>query len=253
METAVAFNDKDAILFLLEHGVNINDRTPEGRTALSTAIRDNRGDLVDLLLSRGADPAIRGQDWPLCMSVKQPDILKKLLAATPNPRAFRGVVEMAVVANQLESIKLLLEAGVSVEDKNCGVFSPLTTAIREDRNEIVRYLLDVANADPNAPGEHLPIVKALRRFHGDTEIIQMLLTRGADINKMHRGWNAILQAVENGDAKTLKLLIDMGGPVDLQAVDESGRPVIDIVTERGWEEGLALLFPNTASTARPRQ
>lgn len=254
IETAVQFNDKNAILYLLDQGVNPNDRCPEGgATALTTAIRENRGELVDLLLSRGADPAIRGEDWPLCMAVKQPSILKKILAATPNPRAFRGVVEMSVVANQLESIKLLLAAGVSVEDKNCGVFSPLTTAIREERKEIVRYLLDTANADPNAPGEHLPIVKALRRYHGDTEIIQMLLSRGADINKMHRGWNAILQAVENGDAKILKLLIELGGTVDLQALDESGKPVIDIVTERGWEEGLALLFPNASDSPRAKQ
>lgn len=249
METAVQFNDREAMVFLFDHNVNPNDRTAEGNTALTTAIREGRGELVDLLLSRGADPAIRGQEWPLCMAVKQPAILERLLAATPNPRAFRGVVEMAVVANQIESIKLLLAAGVSVEDKNCGVFSPLTTAIREDRNDIVRYLLDVANADVNAPGEHLPIVKALRRYHGDAEILTMLLSRGADINKMHRGWNAILQAVENGDAKILKLLIDMGGSVDLQAIDENGRPVVDIVTERGWEEGLALLFPNATMPA----
>ncbi|KAK1919563.1 hypothetical protein P3342_001855 [Pyrenophora teres f. teres] len=244
IETAVKFNDKDAILYLLDQGVNPNDRTSDGCTALTTAIRENHLELVDLLLTKGADPSIRGQDWPLCMAVQRPPILKRLLASTTNPRAFRGVVEMAVVANQLESIKLLLAAGVSVEDKNCGVFSPLTTAIREERKPIVRYLLDVANADPNAPGEHLPIVKALRRYSGDTEIIQMLLTRGADINKMHRGWNAILQAVENGDAEILKLLIDMGGEADLQAVDENGRAVVDIVAERGWEEGLRLLFPD---------
>ncbi|KAH6612555.1 ankyrin repeat-containing domain protein [Boeremia exigua] len=253
METAVQFNDKDAMVFLFEHNVNPNDRTPEGNTALTTAIREGRGDLVDLLLTNGADPAIRGQDWPLCMAVKQPAILKRLLAATPNPRAFRGVIEMAVVANQLESIKLLLAAGVSVEDKNCGVFSPLTTAIREDRKDIVRYLLDVANADINAPGEHLPLVKALRRYHGDAEILTMLLSRGADINKMHRGWNGVLQAFENGDAEILKMMIDMGGSVDLQAIDESGKPVIDIVTERGWEEGLALLFPNAVPAAKVRQ
>jgi ankyrin repeat protein len=113
--------------------------------------------------------------------------------------------------------------------------------------------LDVANADPNAPGEHLPLVKALRRYNGDTEILRMLLSRGADINRMHRGWNAILQAVENGDAEVLKLLIEMGGSVDLQAVNEEGRPVIDIVTERGWEEGLALLFPNAAPTSKAKQ
>ncbi|KAJ4292040.1 hypothetical protein N0V90_009939 [Kalmusia sp. IMI 367209] len=245
IETAIAHNNKDALMYLLDQGVNPNDRSPEGNTALTTAIRDERIELVDTLLANGADPTIRGADWPLCMAVKQPAILKKLLTATPNPRAFRGVIEMAVVANQLESIKMLLAAGVSVEDKNCGVFSPLTTAIRERHKHIVRYLLDEANADPNAPGEHLPLVKALRRLlPGDTEILQMLLTRGADINKMHRGWNAILQAVENGDADILRLLIEKGGSVDLQAIDESGRPVIDIVSERGWEEGLALLFPN---------
>jgi ankyrin repeat protein len=256
METAVAHNDKDAIMYLLDQGVNPNDRCTEGTigaTALTTAIRENRGELVDLLLSHGADPTIRGENWPLCMAVKQPSILKKLLAATPNPRAFKGVIEMAVVAGQLESVKLLLAAGVSVEDKNCGVFSPLTSSIREGRKDIVRYLLDVANADPNAPGEHLPMVKALRKYNGDTEIIQMLLTRGADINKMHRGWNPVLQAVENGDASVLKLLIEMGGPVDLQAVNEEGRPVVDIVTERGWEEGLALLFPNAVPGQKAKQ
>ena len=94
------------------------------------------------------------------------------------------------------------------------------------------------------------MVKALRKYNGDSEIIQLLLTRGADINKMHRGWNPVLQAVENGDAEVLKLLIDMGGPVDLQTLNEEGRPVIDIVTERGWEEGLALLFPNAAPTTQ---
>lgn len=246
IETAVAHNNKDALMWLLDQGVSPNDRSPEGNTPLTTAIREERIEMVDLLLANGADPAIRGADWPLCMAVKYPAILKKLLAATPNPRAFRGIVEMAVVANQLESVKMLLSAGINVEDKNCGVFSPLTTAIRERHKQIVRYLLDEANADPNAPGEHLPLVKALRRLlPGDTEILQMLLTRGADINKMHRGWNAILQAVENGDAEILRLLIEKGGSVDLQAMNEEGRPVVDLVSERGWEEGLALLFPNT--------
>jgi len=252
IETAIAHNNKDALMYLLDQGVSPNDRSSEGNTPLTTAIRENRTELVDILLANGADPSIRGADWPLCMAVKQPPILKKLLDATGNPRAFRGVIEMAVVANQLDSIKMLLAAGVSVEDKNCGVFSPLTTAIRERHKHIVRYLLDEAGADPNAPGEHLPLVKALRRLvPGDTEVLQMLLTRGADINKMHRGWNAVLQAVENGDAEILRLLIEKGGSVDLQAIDESGRPVVDIVTERGWEEGLALLFPNTQ--ARQKQ
>lgn len=175
------------------------------------------------------------------MAVKQPQILKRLLPALAEPRAFKGVMEMAVVANQLESIKLLLQAGVSVEDRNGGVFSPLTTAIRERRKDIVRFLLNEANADVNAPGEHLPIVKALRRYEdGDTEIIEMLLASGADPNKIYRGHSAFIQAVENGDAHVLQLLVDRCG-VDLHAKDDNNMTILEIATSRGWDEGIDIL------------
>ncbi|EEY23983.1 ankyrin repeat and SOCS box protein [Verticillium alfalfae VaMs.102] len=209
----------------------------EGHTPLTTAIAGNRPELVDELIAHGANPSVRGQDWPICMAVRHPDMLKKLLPSVSDPRAFKGLVERAVVANQLESVKLLLAAGVSVEDRNGGVFSPLTTAIREDNKEITRYLLEEGGADINAPGEHLPIVKAVRRCRGDdTDIIEMLLAKGADVNKIYRGWNAVMQAVENGDAKVLRLLVELGGGADMDAQDEGGRNILEIAAGRGWEE-----------------
>jgi ankyrin repeat protein len=186
------------------------------------------------------------------MAVKQPSVLKSLLPCVPDPRSFKGVMEMAVVAGHIESIKLLLAAGVSVEDKNGGVFSPLTTAIREDRKDIVRFLLDEGGADPNAVGEHLPIVKAVRRCRGDdTEIIEMLLARGADVNKTYRGWNAVMQAVENGDGRVLQLLAKEG--VDLEQKDEAGRTVMSIAVVRGWEEAVSILVANARSNGPLRR
>lgn len=242
LEKAVKHNNMDALMYLLGEGVSTNDRSPDGYTPLTTAIRDNRLDFVDILLAHGADPSVRGQEWPISMAVKHPEILKKLLPAVHNTRAVKGVMEMAVVANQLESIKLLLAAGVSVEDKNGGVFSPLTTSIREDRKEIFRFLINEANADVNAPGEHLPIIKAIRRHRGnDLSYIEALLEKGASINMMYRGWNAVLQAVEMGESNLLRLLVERGGGVDLQAKDESDRTVIEIVNERGWDEAIEIL------------
>ena len=250
IEKAVDHNNKDALMWLLDQRVSPNDRSPEGHTALTTAIREGRMEMVDTLLAHGADPGIRGQDWPICMAVKRPEILRKVLPAMHNPRAVKGVMEMAVVANQLESIKLLLKAGISVEDKTGGVFSPLTTALREQNKEIVRYLIEEANADVNAPGEHLPIIKAIRRCPGtDTEMIEMLLDHGADINYMYRGWNAVLQAVESADAKILKLLVERGNGVDLQVRDESGRTVMEIVEDRGWDEAVDILMGRSGSPA----
>ncbi|KAI1411626.1 ankyrin repeat-containing domain protein [Hypoxylon sp. FL1857] len=250
LETAVQCKNLEALYWLLDTGkVSPNDKAPKtGATPLTTAIRENRADLVDLLLSRGADPNVRGENWPVCMAVHQPHILKRLLPALAEPRAFKGVMEMAVVANQLESIKLLLKAGVSVEDRNGGVFSPLTTAIREDRKEIVHFLLEEAGADVNAPGEHLPIVKALRRLHGaDTEIVELLLKHGADPNKIYRGHNAYIQAIENGDPNILRVLIDRAG-VDFNAKDDSGMTIIEIAAHRGWEEGRQILLAAKATS-----
>ncbi|KAF8851011.1 ankyrin [Acephala macrosclerotiorum] len=218
LETAVSSNNIEALNWLLDQGVNPNDKSPK-------------------------DPHLRGQDWPICMAVRNPAILKRILAVVSEPQAFKGIIEMAVSANQLESVKLLIAAGVSVEDKNGGVFSPLTTSIREDRREIVAYLLNDGGADVNAPGEHLPIVKALRRYHGegDTEIMEMLLEHGADPNKIYRGWNAIMQAIENGDAEILRLLSRKAG-VDLEAKDEMGRTVVEMAASRGWDEAVQILM-----------
>lgn len=240
VETAVSVNNMEALNWLLDQGCNPNEKNPKGHSPLTTAIRENRIEMVDMLLSRGADPNIRGQDWPVCMAVRNPPILKRILSVLAEPRAFKGVMEMAVVANQLESIKLLLAAGVSVEDKNGGVFSPLTSALREDRKDIVRFLIKEGGADINAPGEHLPVVKALRRYRDDTEMLEFLLENGADPNKLYRGWNAVMQAVENGDEAVLRLLGEKCG-FDLEVKDDLNRPVTEVAASRGWDEAVRIL------------
>ncbi|KAF5601579.1 ankyrin 3 [Fusarium subglutinans] len=240
VETAVSVNNMEALTWLIEKGMNPNDKTPKGHSPLTTAIRENRVEMVDFLLSHGADPNVRGQDWPVCMAVRNPPVLKRILSVLAEPRAFKGVMEMAVVANQLESVKLLLAAGVSVEDKNGGVFSPLTSAIREDRKDIVWFLINEGGADINAPGEHLPVVKALRRYRGDSEILEFLLEHGADPNKVYRGWSGVMQAVENGDEKILRLLGEKAG-FDLDVKDELDRSVTEIAASRGWDEAVQIL------------
>lgn len=253
IETAVAHNDKEALIYLLEQRVDPNARTPAGDTALTTAIRHNRVDLIDILLAHGADPAVHGQDWPVSMAVKHPHILAKLLPKIAVGKINKGSLEMAVVANQLESVKLLLAKGMHVEDKNGGVFSPLTTSIREDRKDIFYYLIDEAGADPNAPGEHLPIIKAIRRHREhDLAYIEHLLAKGADINLMYRGWNAVLQALDNGDTEILKLLAKMGNP-DLSARDENDSSVLEIMQERGLQQEARILLGGRSPSPQMKQ
>lgn len=244
LETAVTSNNAEALRWLLDQGLDPDEKNAKGHTPLTSAIRENRTGFIDTLLARGANPNIRGQDWPVCMAVRNPDVLKRILAVLPEPRAFKGVIEMAVVANQLESVKLLLAAGVSVEDRNGGVFSPLTTALREHRRDIVTFLINEGGADVNAPGEHLPIVKALRRCADEhPDVIDELLEKGADPNKVYRGWNGIMQALENGDPEMLKKLCEKAG-VKLDVKDELGRTVTEIAVSRRWEEAVGIMLAN---------
>lgn len=246
IEVAVAHNDLDALVYLLDKGVDVNTLNSQGQSALTTAIRENRLRSVEILLKHGADVTLRGEDWPLVMAVGKPAILKCLLRKLQDPnRVTRGIMELAVRAGQIDSVKLLFKAGINVEDKSGGVFSPLTSAVRENHKAIVHFLLDEAGADVNEPGEHLPLVKAIRQNVDakDTEMIRMLLEAGADVNLMYRGWNAVMQAIEKGNPQLLRLLIDKGNGIDLDTVDpETGKKVIDIVRDRGWSEGIEMLM-----------
>ncbi|KAJ5519928.1 hypothetical protein N7463_000381 [Penicillium fimorum] len=243
VECAVQENNTEALHWLVgQGGANPNDRNEHGHTAITTAIQKNRLEMLEWLLANGADPNLRGKDWPIYMATQSPSMLRLILPSITDLSAHKGVMEKAVQANQLESVKLLIAAGASVEWKNGGVFSPLTTALRENHWVIVRYLLDKADADPNAPGEHLPLVKAIRGCDdGDFTIIELLLELGADPNKCYRDWNAIMQTIENRDLQLLRLLIEKGGLVDLAQKDDTGTTVLDMANSSGWLEGTDLL------------
>ncbi|CAI4215551.1 unnamed protein product [Parascedosporium putredinis] len=232
MELATSINSSESVRILLQAGVDPNPwsgsqcKGTRGYTPLTTAIRSDLPDAVSLLLSHNADVSQRGNnEWPICLSVQHPHILKLLIPHIKDIHAYPSVMEQAIIANELESVATLLDAGFYIEEKNSGVFSPLTTAIREHREDIVRYLLD-RGADPNAFGEHLPLVKALRR------------TDGSNTGT----------AVENGDVEMLRLVASQG--VDLSVVGEGGRTALGIAKGMGWEEGAQILEENALPSTR---
>lgn len=152
MELAVYYNAIDIVRLMLDANVDPNEKKDDYYTPLTTAIRDNHPEIVSLLLSRGANPHQQGEGFPLAVAVRRPEILKMLLAAGADVKSYQGLIELAVWGNNLESVKILLEAGVPIDEKHQNCYTPLTTAVRDNRPEILAFLL-AHGADPNLKGE----------------------------------------------------------------------------------------------------
>lgn len=67
VEKAVECKNKEALHMLLDQGVSPNARNDSGCTALTTAIKVQDLEAIDTLLAYGADPSVRGQEWPITM------------------------------------------------------------------------------------------------------------------------------------------------------------------------------------------
>lgn len=67
IEKAVECKNKEALRILLDERVSPNARNEVGCTALTTAIRLQDLEAIDTLLAYGADPSVRGQEWPTTM------------------------------------------------------------------------------------------------------------------------------------------------------------------------------------------
>ncbi|KYG43697.1 hypothetical protein M433DRAFT_156422 [Acidomyces richmondensis BFW] len=69
---------------------------------------------------------------------------------------------------------------------------------------------------------------------------------------MYRGWNAVLQALDKSDMKTLALMTELATP-DLNARDEDGRTVLEIMRERGMQEEERILLGRHSSTPEMKE
>ena len=54
--------------------------------------------------------------------------------------------------------------------------------------------------------------------------------------------DGFMQAVENGNERVLRLLIEKGGGVDLEATDDMGRTLAEIAAHTGWDAAREILL-----------
>jgi ankyrin repeat protein len=205
--------DPAKVRLLLDHGANVNLATKQGRTAIFVAaMSDQSAGTVRLLAAKGAD-----------LKVKD---------------AFQNTaLTAAATGNDLETIRIALDAGVDVNAESMTGLTPLMISAGYHGNLQATRLLLAKGANVNAVASSptmFPIDSprsgplALKSFtplllampYASPELVKTLLDAGADVNaRDSRNMTPLMFAVATNrqDPAVIRMLLERGADVTIQS------------------------------------
>ena len=200
--------------FFLSHGADVNALDAQGETPLHFATELGELEMLELLLSHGANPDLRG---------------------TEGGSPARYPMEKAIERYSLKKAKLLLKHGARLVFDG---FFPMHTAAGNGQLEILVWLLE-QGCDKNQRDEQgcTPIMAAARRGHGN--VVAALCERGADLASRDEEGKSLIQLAA-GWRDCLEPLLKAGAPVKVS--DEKGRTPLHTAALAGDAKALELLI-----------
>ena len=247
--TASRSGSLDAVKILLARGAEVNAKENyRGQTALMWAAAEHHADVVKILLDHGAD-------WKV-QSLARETAMPKLSAAssvTPMARGGLAAFHFAAREGDVETGRVMLDAGVDINQVDADNTSGLVVAILNKRYGYAKFLLD-HGADPNIADVRgraalyaaidmrnedysaLPSRKDTDPFPS-LDLIVALLDRGANPNAqliralpgrsgmdagdttLGAGTTPLMRAARAGDAPTMRALLAKGADPNLTTKD----------------------------------
>lgn len=251
-----------AVKTLVGHGADVNAKTRTGDTALMFAAAEKHPEVVRALIEGGADIRARAEsrkiDKPrMAAPVDLEKVRARLLQEnqaiavadlpkdgdTDPPRPEGGFTPLlhAAMAGSLESVRLLLAAGVSVDEAAPDGMTPLILAVNKHHEDLAIFLLE-QGGNPNASeAGYTPLHTAAAT--GQMAIAKALLAKGADPNARltmplrlaaafipynpelvsgrlsQVGATPFMLAAKSVDTRMMRLLVDHGADPRLKAKD----------------------------------
>jgi len=250
---AVERNDLDAVLKLLELGVDPSAQDKYGMTALSRAVRNRRIDIVEVLLRRGA--ALDGGD--ICHGNAMTWAAAEARAGELYHQAWRGresdrrFFEMlkeaggrcdlreAVLMGDVELARRICDQDPTVDVSGDALFPVHDTflMIAADLGEraMVDFLLE-RGADPNGTDD-LGITALMRAAAaGHAPVVERLITGGARINQSWPYQTALSMAEAEGHKEAAAVLLSRGAKRRLiDAIEEDDPDLAARMLDEGMD------------------
>lgn len=249
--------DFSTVKSLIDSGANVNAMDDDQLTALHHAVIGRNRDIVELLISKGADVNAKGQygQTPFSLTVVAP-FQRRTLPSQGEIDCCRAMAEMLIASGaeidihrlatsgDIKRIKELIEKGADVNSISDDGESLITSASWGGQWELVRflgenggnvngmtgyralgnaayggsldtvkYLVEEGSCMETEGEEATPLQRASAQGH--LEIIQYLVTNGANVNTKNKyGYTALMEAAKSGSLEIVKFLVEKGADVD---------------------------------------
>jgi ankyrin repeat protein len=249
--TAARSGNADIVKSLLVHGADANAKEAyRGQTALMWAAAEHHPEVVKVLLEKGAD-------WKIVSQYRSAGMPKLSAASSVTPMSKGGLTALDFAAREgvVETARVMLDAGVDINQPDGDGVSPIAVAILNKRYTFAKYLLD-RGADPNIQDSYgrTPLYALLDMRNEDYsampmhkeedpmpsfDLLQALLDKGAKPNTamtkplpgrsgmdygdttLGSGATPLMRAARAGDTDAMKLLIAKGADPKLTTRDGS--------------------------------
>ncbi|MCG8340757.1 MAG: ankyrin repeat domain-containing protein, partial [Cytophagales bacterium] len=243
LHEAVEKGDKEVVKALLAAGATVNAKDKNGKTALHEAVAKGDTEVVKALLASGA--AVNAKDsegkMPLQLTNKQ-EIINALIRTQDSEG--KTPLHQAAEEGDKAAVKVLVAAGAAVGAKDNNGETPLHLAVKEGDRDVLGILLKVSNiqAQDNEGQTSLYDAVASYKAGGNTDVIEALLKKGANVNKeANDGKSPFKLAEEKGDNKLVSLLKEYDLS-ELNTYDSEGNtPLIKAIKEGNTGEAKYLI------------
>jgi len=225
----------DVLIYLIEHGADVNCRNNEQKTPLHLAsvMFPPNMEIIMYLVDHGADIDAKDTvlDTPLLLaaSVANAEVVQYLIGKGANVAAAnltqRNMLHCAALGGNMDLVRCCVEQckGFDVNAKTTDGFTPLFMAVDKNNFEVVQYLVNLG-ADINAVDSfgRSPLLYAAKQSF--VELAKYLVDKGADVNHKDNEGSSILHwAVFSAQPEITQYLIAHGA--DLKAtVMKDGKP-----------------------------
>ncbi|XP_075779639.1 kinase D-interacting substrate of 220 kDa isoform X4 [Pelodiscus sinensis] len=213
---------------LLNYNVNLEHRDMGGWTALMWASYKGCTKVAELLLEKGANPNITGQQYsvyPIIWAAGRghSDIVHLLLqhGAKVNCSDKYGTTPLIWAARKghLECVKYLLQMGADVDQEGANSMTALIVAVKGGYTDSVKEILK-RNPNVNLTDKDGNTALMIASKEGHTEIVQDLLDAGTYVNIPDRSGDTVLiGAVRGGHVEIVRALLHKYADIDIRGQD----------------------------------